>query len=234
MLDLIQEGVHRIRAVVKNSEGFTYVYKTAYDSRIEPESQQDTLAPIISAIGMNLNDTFGPAKDKFNIVTEGMSDYIYLCTMAKVLDVDTDKYAIIPAVGATNCINICSILHGWGCKYVALFDYDNEGVQSGGEYLKNKMMFEFNHQYCYIADVSQDAVDQKTYKTSPCVIEDVVTNEEIEKFCLEHSTSQTIGKTLKAKLIADAVDAGSYELGEECRTNFRLLFKRIFTCFEEG
>ena len=54
MLDLETDGVHRIRAVVKNSEGFTYIYKTAYHSRIAPDSQQDTLAPIISAIGMNL------------------------------------------------------------------------------------------------------------------------------------------------------------------------------------
>ena len=68
MLDLEADGVHRIRAVTKNAEGFTCVYKTAYDSRIAPDSQQDTLAPIISAIGMNLSDTFGPAKDKINIV----------------------------------------------------------------------------------------------------------------------------------------------------------------------
>lgn len=83
MLDLQTDGVHRIRAVVKNSEGYTYIYKTAYDARISPDSQQDTLAPIINAIGMNLNDTFGPAKDKLNIVTEGMSDYIYLCMIIR-------------------------------------------------------------------------------------------------------------------------------------------------------
>lgn len=94
MLDLENDGVHRIRAVVKNTDGFTYIYKTAYDAQIAPETQKDTLAPIINAIGMNLSDTFGPAKDKINIVTEGMSDYIYLCTMAKVLDIDTNKYAI--------------------------------------------------------------------------------------------------------------------------------------------
>ena len=37
----------------------------------------DALAPIISALGMNLQDTFGPTKDKINIVSEGMSDYIF-------------------------------------------------------------------------------------------------------------------------------------------------------------
>lgn len=232
MLDLETEGVHRIRAVVKNAEGYTYIYKTAYDSKISPDSQQDTLAPIINAIGMNLNDTFGPAKDKFNIVTEGMSDYIYLSTMAKVLEIDTKKYAIIPAVGASNCINICSILHGWGCRYIAVFDYDGAGVKSGGEYLRKDMMLEFQRQYCYLADVSQQDVDDKTYKTASVMIEDVVTHEEIERFCDEKSVSKTIGKPLMAKLMSNAIEAGTFQSGETCKTNFQSLFERIFSYCE--
>lgn len=231
MLDLETDGVHRIRAVVKNAEGFTYIYKTAYDARIAPNSQQDTLAPIISAIGMNLNDTFGPAKDKINIVTEGMSDYIYLCTMAKVLGIDTEKYAILPSVGASNCINICSILHGWGCRYIAVFDYDDAGVRTGGEFLRKEMMFEYCRQYCYLANVSQKEVDQRTYKTSAYMIEDVVTRDEIDRFCAETNTSKTIGKPLMAKLISNAIESGVYQVGKECKENFQTLFTRIFSYF---
>lgn len=233
MLDLQTDGVHRIRAVVKNSEGYTYIYKTAYDARISPDSQQDTLAPIINAIGMNLNDTFGPAKDKLNIVTEGMSDYIYLCTMAKVLGIDTERYAILPSVGASNCINICSILHGWGCRYIALFDYDTAGVKTGGEYLRKDMMFEYKAQYCYLADVSQEDVEKKTYKDSPYMIEDVVTREEISRYCSETNTSSTIGKTLMAKLMSNAIESGGYQVGKECESNFAALFNRIFSYFDK-
>lgn len=233
MLDLQTDGVHRIRAVVKNAEGFTYIYKTAYDARISPDCQKDTLAPIISAIGMSLSDTFGPAKDKLNIVTEGMSDYIYLCTMAKVLGIDTERYAILPAVGASNCINICSILHGWGCRYIAVFDYDNEGVKNGGEYMRNSMMFSHNKQYCYLANVTQDEVDNKTYKNSPHMIEDVVTREEIERFCAETNTSNTIGKPLMAKLMSNAIESGYYQVGEICKSNFATLFERIFSDFDK-
>lgn len=232
MLDLETDGIHRIRAVVKNAEGFTYIYKTAYDARIAPDSQQDTLAPIINAIGMNLNDTFGPAKDKLNIVTEGISDYIYLCTMAKVLGVDTEKYAILPSVGASNCINVCSILHGWGCRYIAVFDYDDAGVKAGEEHLRKDMMFEYRRQYCYLADISQEEVDRKTYKASTYMIEDVVTREEIDRFCTETNTSKTIGKSLMAKLMGNAIESGAYQLGEECKANFQALFNRIFSYFE--
>ena len=234
MLDLEAEGVHRIRAVVKNKEGYSYVYKTAYDARIAPDSQKDTLAPIISAIGMNLNDTFGPAKDKLNIVTEGTSDYIFLNTMAKILGIDTEKYAIIPAVGASNCVHICSILQGWGCRYIALFDYDDAGVQSGGEYMRTEMMFEYKCQYCYLSDVSQEDVDNKTYKKSKYMIEDVVTREEINNFCDKTGTSKTIGKPLTAKLMSNAIELGTYEIGEVCRENFKALFERIFSYFNEA
>ena len=232
MLDLQTDGIHRIRAAVKNTQGYTYIYKTAYDARISPDCQRDTLAPIISAIGMNLNDTFGPAKDKLNIVTEGMSDYIYLCTMAKVLNIDTDQYAILPSIGASNIINICSILQGWGCRYLALFDYDEEGVEKGGEYLNRNMMLEYQKQYCYLADVPYEDVKNKTYRKSPCRIEDVVTQSEIARYYTETRKSDTIGKTLTAKLMSDDIESGVYEVGDTCKSNFKDLFNRILSSLD--
>ena len=226
MLDTEQDGIHRIRAVVKDEEGYSRIYKTAYDQRIAPESQQDTLAPIISALGMNLNDTFGPAKDKINIVTEGMSDYIFVCTMAKVLEINKDKYCIIPSVGASNCINICTILHGWGCRYIALFDYDKAGVETGGEIMRKKLDFEYQKQYCYLSDVTQDQISAQTYKTDKYMIEDVVSRSEIERFYRE--SGQTIAdKTLTAKLMCNAIEDGSFVLSETTIENFKNLFNRV-------
>lgn len=227
MLNTESEGVHRIRAVVKNADGYSYVYKTAYDAKIAPESQQDTLTPIIAALGMNMENTFGPALNKVNIVTEGMSDYIYLCTMAKQLGIDFDKFAIIPSVGATNCVNICAILHGWGCKYLALFDFDKQGVEAGGEHLRKEMFFELGQQYCYVREVTEDELTQKVYKTSEFEIEDVVQRSEITRFCTETGTSTTLGKPLTAKLLCTAIENGSFELNEQSIDNFRKLFDRI-------
>lgn len=141
MLD-IEKGIQRIRAVVKDNLGYTNIYKTAYDSRINPDSQKDTLAPIIAALGMNLNDTFGPTKDKINIVVEGMSDYIYINTMIKVLEKNMNDFNIIASTGASNIMNICSILNGWGCKFLAVFDYDDEGVRFG-EKLRKELLLEY-------------------------------------------------------------------------------------------
>lgn len=230
MLEIDNGGITRIRAVVKDTDGYTRIYKTAYDSRISPDSQKDTLAPLISALGMNLNDTFGPANNKTNVVIEGISDYIYISMMVKVLDIQTDNYSIIPSVGATNCVNICSILHGWGCKYIAVFDYDKAGVETGGEYLRKNLFFELGTQYLYISDVKQEDINSKTYNsaTHKCVIENLVTLDELNRFCSLTNTSNTLSKTLLAKIMSEKVLGGYYELGDECKDNFRQLFRRIF------
>lgn len=227
MLDMIDDGIHRIRAVEKAAEGYTYIYKTAYDAQLSPDSQADTLAPIINAIGMNLYDTFGPAKDKLNIVIEGVSDYIYIQTMAKTLGYDLKQYALIPSVGATNCINICTILHGWGCPFFAVFDYDSEGVSKGGEVLRKNFLFEFNKQYCYIKSVTQEEVDEQTYRSEPCLIEDVVTEDELKRFMESKIITEGIGKPLKAKLFSNAIEDGTYTVGGQCKANFESLLRRI-------
>lgn len=229
MLDTERDGVHRIRAVTKDAQGYTHIYKTAYDSNISPDCAQDTLAPIISALGMNLNDTFGPAKDKINIVTEGTSDYIYMCMMAKVLGVDPEKYAIIPSQGASNCVNICAILHGWGCKYIAVFDYDKAGVESGAEVMRKQWIYELNKQYCFMNEVTQEDINSKTYKTDKFMVEDVITREEISRFCAEMDISPTLNKALLAKKMSNAIDNGEFILSETPISNFRTLFERILS-----
>ena len=226
MLNTKGDGIHRIRAVVKSKDGNTSIYKTAYDARISQVSQKDTLAPIINALGMNLYDTFGPAKDKVNIVTEGMSDYIYLCTMAKILDIDMGNHVIIPAFGASNCVNICSILHGWGCHYIALFDYDKAGVETGGEIMRAKMMLEYRRHFCYINDVSEEDIANKTYKQNPYMVEDLMIRNEIDKFCKEMGCSNA-DKTLTAKIMSNAILSGEFQIREKSKDNFRELFDRI-------
>lgn len=226
MLDVDDNGIHRIRAVVKEENGNTLIYKTAYDSRIAPEYQSDTLAPVIRALGMSIGDTFGPALNKTNIVCEGTSDYVYIVAMAKYLGFDMSNIVFIPSVGATNCVNICSILKGWGCRYLAVFDYDHEGVEKGGKKLEESIIGELNREYLYLKDVSKEEIENKTYKSERLTIEELITNYELEKFKAEKSLTN-IGKTLIAKLFSDALENGTYECGEECKSNFTSLFKRI-------
>lgn len=231
MLDVEEEGIHRIRAVVKHSDGNTRIYKTAYDSRISPEFQADTLSPIINALGMNLSDTFGPAKDKLNIITEGMSDYIYIQCMAKSLGIVNNRYNFIPSIGASNCINISNILRGWGCPYIIIFDFDKEGVKNGGEILRNKLMCELGRDYIYINNATQEDVDSNNYLTDSFMVEDLVTREELKKFAENMSIGDNTGKTLIAKLFADFIENGDYMYGDKCKDNFIKLFEVLDICY---
>ena len=226
MLDVKDNGIHRIRAVVKEDNGNTLIYKTAYDSRIAPNYQKDTLAPIIYALVMSISDTFGPAFNKTNIVIEGASDYIFIVAMAKKLGFDLANSVFIPSVGVSNCVNICSILKGWGCKYLAVFDYDKEGVEKGGKKIEQAILGELNKEYIYLKNVSTAEIEKKTYITEKYMIEDLTTQSELVRFKQENALSD-IGKPLIAKLFSDALENGSFTCNDECNNNFTSLFTRI-------
>jgi predicted ATP-dependent endonuclease of OLD family len=224
MLDTTNNGIERIRATVKDESGITKIYRTAYHPDIAPDAQEDTLTPIVRALGMSISDTFGPAYEKFNVVTEGISDCVYLLCIGKKLGIDLSKYAFIPVVGASNLINVCTILHGWGCNYLALFDYDSEGVTKGGEIFKNKYELEYKKHFMYLKDASEDEITSKTYKTDEVEIETLVTDLDA---CLTNKGHVKCGKVLNAKWYADALEDDTHTCSSETLKNFKELFDRI-------
>ena len=224
MLDTTNNGIERIRATVKDESGITKIYRTAYHPDIAPDAQEDTLTPIVRALGMSISDTFGPAYEKFNVVTEGISDCVYLLCIGKKLGIDLSKYAFIPVVGASNLINVCTILHGWGCNYLALFDYDSEGVTKGGEIFKNKYELEYKKHFMYLKDASEDEITSKTYKTDEVEIETLVTDLDA---CLTNKGHVKCGKVLNAKWYADALEDDTHTCSSETLKKFKELFDRI-------
>lgn len=230
MLDTANSGIERIRATVKDESGITKIYRTAYHPDIAPDAQEDTLTPIIRALGMSISNTFGPAYEKYNVVTEGISDCVYLLCIGKKLGIDLSKYAFIPVVGASNLINVCTILHGWGCNYMALFDYDSEGVAKGGEIFKNKYELEYKRHFMYLKDASEEEIANKSYKTEEVEIETLVTDLDD---CLTNKGYAKCGKVLNAKWYADALEDGTYTCSLVTLNNFRELFDRINSCMCE-
>ena len=230
MLNTVNHGIERIRATVKDASGNTKIYKTAYDPQIARDSREDTLTPIVQALGMSLSDTFGPAFGKFNIVTEGVSDSVYLTAIGKLLGIDLSQFAFIPVCGASNAINVCTILYGWKCSFTALFDYDDEGVEKGGEVFCTKYDYAYKEHFIYLKDAQEEEIKQKTYKTEKVEIEDLV--KDLEAF-LQGRGYEKLGKTLKAKLYADALKDKSHECSDETLAAFRDLFNRLLACKEK-
>ena len=78
-------------------------------------------------------------------------------------------------------------------------------------------------------EVTQEEIDSKTYRTSKFMVEDVVTREEINRFCEEKSISPKLNKALIAKKMSNAIEKGEFTLSETVKSNFQALFTRILS-----
>lgn len=168
-----------------------------------------------------------PSAEKLNIIVEGSSDYIFLKSLAKKIKIDLSEFNIIPARGVNNIVNISSILTGWGCPNIAIFDYDNEGVVCGA-FEMDKISTDDNKKYLFLREISDEEINHKTYNTSRYMIEDFVGQDFISKFVEGNSNlDDKTSKTLVAKLICNDIDEGIIDISEETQTNTIDLFNRI-------
>lgn len=225
----VATGIRSIRPVIKSQEGYTSVFKTAYDHRITSSGGQETLTPIIKAVGMSVSDTFGPSQRKLNVITEGVSDYLYLNAIFKNLNVEVNKFNIIPSFGVSSSINIANILEGWGCPFALIFDFDKEGVTSGGDKLTKSHLYEYKKDFLYINDPEQSKITERDYINNPFEIEDLIGKEQFKKFDEGNLYVEKgkISKTLLAKIFSDKLNNKEIELTDEVKRNFISLHKQL-------
>ena len=232
MIETDKNGLHRIRSVEKNKDEYTLIFKTAHDRNISEENYQDTIAPVIKAIGMDMTYSLLPAADKLNVVVEGSSDYIFLKCLVKKLEIDLSAYNLIPARGVNNVVNVCSILTGWGCPNIAIFDYDYEGVIKGAQEMD--MLSTDNHiKYLFIKDITTEEMQNRTYNESPYMIEDFIGRDFIYKFIEEnHNLTPKSSKTLVAKLLCNDIEEGIIDFPQAAKDNTINLFERLKNIIE--
>lgn len=116
--------LYQIRAV-ENRSGHTVIHNAVNGGNIQGSSKLETLSPLLHAIGMNLNANIGINPNRINVITEGITDAIYLNVMAECLD--QHDFSFIASTGAGNTPLIASILSGWGESYKVLLDGDRQG-----------------------------------------------------------------------------------------------------------
>lgn len=44
---------------------------------------------------------------------------------------------------------------------------------------------------------------------------------------------KTLSKPLIAKEMENAIEAGTYKIGNTCKENFKALFEHVFSCFKD-
>lgn len=213
-------NIINIRAIEKDEKGHTNIYNTAYDSKLNSVSKRETLSPLIQAIGADLRFNIGPQGEKLNIVTEGITDYMYYTSMLYYFDVkEEDMPYIIPAVGAGNVNVIVSILIGWGCDFKVILDYDKAGFAECDKLIEN-LNLKINEDIFFVnCRDTYDNKDKDIYKYSEFV-ETLISEEDKAKFNINYLDN----KTMAAKEFYDKVKCKSIELSNETVNNFKRLF----------
>ena len=111
------DKLDRIRLIQKCPE-----FGTRVENKVHAVADKETLTPILTAIGLELNRGIVAADRARNVIVEGPSDYFYL--HAFKFSVAAMEINFVFGGGAGNMPKVGTILQGWGCEVVYLYDSD--------------------------------------------------------------------------------------------------------------
>ncbi len=214
----------RVRLVLKDDKTGTRI-----ESKIHKGADQETLTPVITAIGLDIARDLRVASED-NVLLEGISDYYYLQAMGEyVSKPEPYEASLIPSVGASQIHLLVSLLLGWNLEFVVVLDNDTEGKRTA-KVLSEKLGVGFER----IIFVSEE--DDHS-------IEDLFTHDDFNSFVLpgdENDDSDVanskflkkqpkLDKVLLAKQFSDKVrtDKSEIELSQETINAFEEVFRKI-------
>ena len=220
------DKLERVRLVVKDAKKGTTIVPKPHAA-----ADYETITPIFTAIAHDLGVGI-LAHDKVkNIVVEGPSDMYYMNAFAQLLG--NQEFNFIFGGGALKMPVIGSILHGWGCEVVYLFDND-AGKKAGEKHLIKDWWVKEDS----IVSVLQDKQGS---------IEDVFSKDDFREFVLpddkenyaesnsEHVKSAGTDKVLIAmKFLEQCRKENAVNLGDVTQSNVEKLFERITNAFHEN
>lgn len=218
---ITEDNLENIRLIEKTEAGTKILGKI----HAHPTSDRETLTPILTAIGLGVNDSITNLDQKDNIVVEGPEDVFYLQAF-KVLEMKDLKTNFINGGGASNMGIVGTILEGWGANVAYLYDND-QGKKDGSKNLKAwKVLPEaiktvLQKDNTTIADVFSVA-DFKSLVLEDPTLAYTSSNSEYVK-----EISPRLDKVLSARSFLQRAKAGSVTLSTETKKNVADLFKEI-------
>jgi hypothetical protein len=124
------DKLDRVRLVVKKTNTETWI-----ENKLHKVADKDTLTPVLTAIGLELSEGIANLDHVENVIVEGPSEYYYL-TAFRLLN-GTKNLNFVWGGGATNMPIVGTILHGWGCRTIYLYDNDR-GAKDAEKNLRKK------------------------------------------------------------------------------------------------
>ena len=201
-----------VRAVVK--EGKVSTIRTLQQVGGIP-SRLEVLTPVCHALGYEMSASLVPNASKLNLVTEGVTDSLYVNAMMDVLKFfsEEERPFVLSSQGASSIQNIAAIFVGWGVPFCTLLDRDNSGKEAA-KVIKERFGED------YILFVS---------KTDGEAIENLIADEDVEATCPEEMDIRQFrnSKTLRAERFAAAVGEGWRPSKKTCDA-----FDELFNCLD--
>ncbi|MEK4916296.1 AAA family ATPase [Bacillus sp. FSL E2-8887] len=214
--------LEKLRLVLKNDDGSTYI-----ENKIHKGADKDTLTPVITSIGLDLNKDLIFSRNGINILVEGISDYFYLEALKKYIkipDVDTDKFRFIPNVGATQIPNLAALLIGWGLDFLVILDNDKEGERVQ-KTLLDKLAVD-QDKIIFVSNVKNFAIEDMFAKedfSKFILLEDI----EVDNQKSNSKLANSFGKVLLAKRFNELCNSSDLDLNQETINNFTELFTKL-------
>lgn len=224
------QRLDRVRLVIKDDTNGTKV-----ENKIHKNADNETLTPIITAIGLDLTQDFSIA-GKHNVLLEGISDYYFLQALKEFMAKGkTTNANLIPCVGAPKVPQIASLLLGWDLEFLAVLDNDAEGKRIAKELAEKLAVLE--NKIIPVSDQDGNS------------IEDLFTHDDFISFVLDDGKSkdkavanskflkdQKMDKVLLSKKFFEKVkaDKSKITLSQGTIKNFEVVFDKIATGFSNS
>jgi len=224
---MIDENLACIRSITKDHDSeVSEINNSIYGKQIAHQSDLETLTPIADAIGMDIKLSPGLSPQKLNVIVEGITDQIYLHAMIKKLGFDDSKFCVMPSTGADKIHFLCSILMGWGFRFIALFDYDDKGKRCCKE-LEKTLGLTYKSGFMMLKSISEEEYDvlQKIDDENAVVIESLLSEEDRSKYEI-HRHGTTEQKKINAVRFADAISK-SGQITKATEENFLRVLQTI-------
>lgn len=199
--------LERIRLVLKDND------RTYVENKIHKGADNNTMKPILSAIGLGLKNnisTFG----KRVVLVEGYSDYYYLEAMRyyfnEILEIKLDNFKIYPCLGSAQIINVLTLIIDSETDYYILLDNDKAGKQT-----EKKLITE-----CGIENskILFTPAKSKAYSA----IEGVFSEEDFNEIVLESLEKTKFDKVLVSKKFNERIHNKEItRLSDETVSNFK-------------
>jgi len=130
---ITEDNLENVRLVEKKGRKTTVLGKI----HAHETADKETLTPILTAIGLGVNDSITNLDQKNNVVVEGPEDVFYLQAFRRLLPIeDRPSTNFVNGGGAGNMGTVGAILEGWGADVYYMYDND-QGFTDGAKALRN-------------------------------------------------------------------------------------------------